>query len=514
MIHYQSWHETGWSPSDGYWDQAMLKDLLERVPPQLNLNLLVTPGHWRTSDAINDWLRENGPAIVWITSDEEGDCPFWLADTPVWKQMPNPHRPYWPDRVLPLGYTPHTRPALQGLGLPEVKGGWVLTGQNTNVRRKAAFTALERIDPTRIHPTNTFAAHTAGSGIQPDEYIKQLWEAEWAPSPAGNVRADSFRMWEALEAGAVPIIDATSPHNDPDKWSEMLGDHPLPVIQDWSDVGDILRDAAPMAEAGVWYTRYKRDLIKTLCQDWMNISDNTLWDPPRVRIASVITASPIPSHPGFEILAETVESVRERLPGNEICVAFDGPRPEDDRLRYEEHIRRVAWWANQYWPEVWLHYSGKWKHQAGTLKDVLAEFDQTVLVMEHDTPLVGEIPWDSLVATLYTGEVDLIRLHYDVAIHPDHQYLMRGHINAHGNHLIKTVQHSQRPHLARAQFYRDLLGMIPDGARTYVEDCVYGPIANSPWEHHKMAIYAPEGDMKRSTHLDGRAGEEKGKFWW
>lgn len=513
MIHYQSWHETGWSPSDGYWDQAMIHDLLDRVPDWVKLNLLVTPGHWRSGDAINAWLEKNGPAIVWITSDEEGLCDFWLAEAPVWKQMPNPHRPYWPDRILPLGYTPHTRPRLQELGIPFEKKGWVLTGQNTNQRRKDAFTALEQIDSTRIHPTDTFAAHTAGSGIEPDEYIRQLWEAEWVPAPSGNVGVDSFRAWEALEAGAVPILDATTPRGDRNTWPDLLGDHPMPMITDWSQVEKILAEPAPLVETGVWLTKFKRDLIQTLMRDWCDYAEIGLWDPPHIRLSTIITASPLPSHPDFEILAETVESVRERLPKQEIVIAFDGPRAPNET--YEEHIRRVAWWANQYWPEVWIHYSGVWKHQAGTIKDVLPHINTGALLMlEADTPLTGEIPWNDLVSLLYVEAFNSIRLHYDASIHPDHEYLMKGHTPSKGFDVLRTVQWSQRPHITLTQYYKDVLSGLPDTARTYVEDWIYGPVANSPWEHNKLGIFKPPGDMKRSYHLDGRGGEEKGEFWW
>ena len=233
----------------------MIEDLIDLIPEWCDVNLLVTPGHFRDTEAINAFL--DGDWIVWILGDEEGDCPFWDVQAPVWKQFPNPHRAHWPDRVLPLGYTPHTRPALQDLGLPYEKSGWILTGQNTNIRRKQAFAALEAIDPSRIHPSPTFAG-----GHPPEKYIRQLWEVEWAPSPAGNVRSDSFRMWEALEAGAVPILDATTPAHDRNVWPDTLGDHPFPVMHDWNQVGQILEGPAPMAEAGVWYTKYERDLVK------------------------------------------------------------------------------------------------------------------------------------------------------------------------------------------------------------------------------------------------------------
>ncbi len=507
MITYASWHATGWSPSDNYWDQAMIADLLDRVPEWVGLNVLVTPGHWRDGVEVNKWVAENGPAIVWVTSDEEGLAPFWEIETQVWKQMPNPHVPFWPDRVLPLGYTPHTRPTLKALGLPLVKNGWVLSAQNTNPRRRAAFTALEMIDPDRVHPTTTFA-----DGDR-ENYIKELWSVEWAPAPAGNVRADSFRMWEALEAGAVPILDATSPQGDRNIWPDTIGDHPFPVIKDWSTVGDILSQPAPMAVAGVWYLKYKRDLVKTLIDDWAKLTETEYWPEAEHRITTIITASPLPSHPDFDILAETVESVWERLSG-EICIAFDGPRDTDDKAVYEEHIRRVAWHANQYWPEVWIHYTGNWRHQAGTIKDVMAEIREGGLLMvEADTPLVGDIPFRQLCEAVYSEEYNAIRFHYDDSIHPDHQYLMKGDMPSKGEPVLRTVQYSQRPHLTTTWFYNRLLDIVPPGARTYVEDCVYGVVANSPWEHFRLGIYAPDG-MKRSTHLDGRAGVPKGEFWW
>jgi hypothetical protein len=317
-------------------------------------------------------------------------------------------------------------------------------------------------------------------------------------------------MWEALEAGAVPILDATTPAGDRNVWPDTLGDHPLPVIEDWSTVGEILETKPPLV--GPWYTKYKRDLVAKLMDDWTALSGEEVWDPPHTRITTIVTASPIPSNPGFDILAETVESVRARLPGHEIIIAFDGPRAPDPD--YDEHIRRVSYHANLYWPEVWIHYTGRWKHQAGTIKDVLPEVRTGALLMvEADTPITGDIDWDRLVTLIYLGEFNLIRLHYDDSIHPDHKYLMRGVKPDHGFDVVKTVQWSQRPHVVLTQFYRDVLSQLPDEARTYVEDWIYGPVAHSPWEHHKLGIYAPKG-MKRSYHLDGRGGIPKGEFWW
>lgn len=504
MIHRISFAD---SPAQGYWHEAMVNDLLDRL--RVDVNLLVTPGHFRDGEAINLWLEKNAPAIVWVLGDEEGDCPFWEVNAPVWRQFPNPHRPYWPDRVLPLGYTPHTRPALAELGIPLDKRAWVFAGQDTNERRHQCVTALQAIDPERVHPSATFAG-----GLDPAAYIEGLWRAEWAPAPAGNVRADSFRAWEALEAGAVPILDATSPHRDRNSWGEMLGQHPMPVLENWHDVEAILAQPAPMAKVGAWYTRYKRNLMARLVDDWYELIGEEPWPSPVDRITTIITASPLPTDPKFEILAATVESVRAHLEG-EIIIAFDGSRAKADTM-YEELIRRVSWWANQHWPEVMVWYTGHWKHQAGTIREVLPHVRTGCLLMvEADTPLNSlEIPWGRLVELIYLEQFNSIRLHYDTSIHPEHEYLMRGTWAEPSFEVTKTVQYSQRPHLVLGTWYRDLLEPLPSSARTYVEDWVYGRIANAPWEEHRLGIFTPPGNMQRSYHLDGRGGEPKGEFWW
>jgi hypothetical protein len=489
-VTWKSWHD---SPDDGYWDQTIIKDLLTQSGYE---NVLVTPGHWRDPEPIKAWLSEN-PAIVWITSDEEGECPFWSLPTPVWKQTPDPQLPYRPDRALPLGYTPHTRPALIRLGYPDTKHGWTFSGQVTNPRREAAMEALRRLgDPLE---TDTFAA-----GLDPEAYIRSLWAAAWVPCPAGNVRPETFRMWEALEAGAVPILDATSPAGDRGYWPMVLGDHPLPIIEDWSQVGAILDSEPPLV--GPWYTRYKRELRRDLYRSWCRYAGEPSLTPAE-RISTIITASPIPSHPDFGILTETVESVRARLPGREICIAFDGD-PDPD---YLEHIRRVAYHANLFWPETWIWHSGVWKHQAGTIRDVLAHVDTgVVLMLEHDTPLVGEIPWHRLVEMLYERKFNSIRFHHETAIPKEHRYLMR----AATEQITRTVQYSQRPHLAWTPWYRELLARLPAQARTFVEDWAYGLVEPSHWSQYKLGIYTPEGDIQRSYHLDGRAGAPKREMWW
>jgi hypothetical protein len=79
-----------------------------------------------------------------------------------------------------------------------------------------------------------------------------------------------------------------------------------------------------------------------------------------------------------------------------------------------------------------------------------------------------------------------------------------------GGPLRRTRQWSQRPHLAGAGYYADMLqSEFSPQARCFIEDRMHS-IASSHPERHRLAIYHPEtGNVKRSYHLDGRQGDPK-----
>jgi hypothetical protein len=84
--------------------------------------------------------------------------------------------------------------------------------------------------------------------------------------------------------------------------------------------------------------------------------------------------------------------------------------------------------------------------------------------------------------------------------------------------LLKTIQWSQRPHLARADFYRRILNdHFTSEAKTFIEDKMHGVVyqawkveQNQGWNKYRLWIYHPtDGNIKRSLHTDGRGGEDK-----
>jgi hypothetical protein len=163
-----------------------------------------------------------------------------------------------------------------------------------------------------------------------------------------------------------------------------------------------------------------------------------------------------------------------------------------------------------------------WVHQSGLVEMALREVrTPLVLMVEHDTPMCGDVPWLSVAAALLDGQVDLVRFHHEANVLEPHRYLMVDERPVDlGFPALRTVQWSSRPHLARASYYRRIITDYFQDRRGFIEDTMHSVVQTAwnddgfaGWRRHKLALYAPVGDMKRSLHTDGRAGGIKAPAW-
>lgn len=238
-------------------------------------------------------------------------------------------------------------------------------------------------------------------------------------------------------------------------------------------------------------------------------------------ITVVIPVSPIPSHPHTVILEETLNSVRACLPDAEVFLTFDGVRPEQAKRRadYEEFIRRTLWLADHHYGNVLPFIFDEHQHQTGMMRAALDEIETPlVLYVEQDTPLVTDEPidWKTIFSFVRSGNANVVRLHHEGVIPSDHNHLMHGHEEF--LPFIRTSQWSQRPHIASTAYYRRIMAShFSTNARSFIEDKMYGVVDEAynrdgllGWAQHRIYVYDPgNGNMKRSYHTDGRAGEAK-----
>lgn len=229
-------------------------------------------------------------------------------------------------------------------------------------------------------------------------------------------------------------------------------------------------------------------------------------------ITVVVTASPLPSHPSAGIINETLASIRHHLPDAPIWVLFDGVRGEQEHMRYayESHIEAVRA------TNTTLRMFANHLHQVGMLRKVIDDIPTPLLMfVEADTPLLTNrvIDWDVINEFILSGRSNCVRFAHEEAIPESHGYLMFG--MEPDAPMIRTSQYSARPHIATVDKYREWLTHFSPEANTFLEDLLHGVVQenveHNGWWSEKMHIYAPDDPVgiKRSTHLDGRAGAPK-----
>lgn len=529
--------------SRGPWDTALLNDLFadelwpmpydfehivaDSIPPfGANHAVVVLPARHHADEAsierLNAELAKLTAGLLILVGDEEAVFPWKQVKHPnlrMWVMLPNPsvHRElegyafFFGD-----GYTPGTNPDARQHVWADKDIPWSFAGQVTNSRRKHAVDGLlqaaGRTPGSQLVQTEGFS-----QGLPREEYIRLLARTMVAPCPGGPFTPDTFRTFEALEMGCAPILDGYSAQGWPGYWDFLYREHkpPMPIVETWEGVGktieDMLRDwPRPAIDAGAWWRQEKVRIAQRLVSDLVAIGHPA----PLPEITVVVTSSPSPLHPSDAITVETLRSVD---PVTKAIIGFDGVRDEQRALAgpYHEYVYGLMRQLQQA-PEWNMYAARRHLHQANLTRELLEMVDTPlILFMEHDTPIdqtLGMIPWADIVELMSGAHLDVLRFHHEGAIHPEHEHLMIDHVTEEMVRVPvrRTVQWSQRPHVARTDYYRRILTEhFPPNCSTMIEDKMHSVAQSEPYERNRIAIYHPDGNIRRSLHLDGRRDAPK-----
>lgn len=527
------------SPARGYWDQGVIEQLLsnrmwrtgydfdhtEDLAEVAGGAVIVMPARAQVAyvKRLNEDLARLDWVVLILTGDEEASFPAEQVSHPnlrMWVMSPRPGRPAHESAVkLGTGFPPQLH-TLMPLTAPDKTSDFFFAGQVTHVRRTECVTQLELLDGGECHPSAGFT-----QGLPPADYMAGLARAKVAPCPSGPETPDTFRLFEALEAGCVPVADTRVQSGlfPDDYWLWFFGEEPpFPILREYADLPHYLRESLadyPAVNNRVfgWWQHKKRAMARTLAAQIEDVSGIA---PAEQFVTVVMSCSPMLSHPSTEIIEKTIASVRGHLPDVEILVMVDGVREESEHLRpaYEEYQRRLLWLCNYAWDNVIVLRHETFQHQSGMTPPALDLVETPcVLFVEHDTPLTPDWPieWGPLIESVIAGDANVIRFHHEAHILKEHEHLMLGPVEElRGVKLRKTMQWSQRPHLASAAYYREMLRTTfrPE-ARAFIEHGMYGKLLEAVerdgimgWNLHKVLVYHPDGVILRSSHLDGRQG--------
>jgi hypothetical protein len=507
------------TPKRGYWDYGVLHDLLngfefEEVDqlPKVEIGIVVIPARHHADHvyAINSQLKNIQKVVLFCMGDEEGELSVEEIKHPnirIWVQNPQPgrHDKY---HKLGTGWTPHTKRG----ELPTKELDWAFMGQVTHSRRQECVEQLRNMQNGYLLESEGFT-----QGLKPEEYNEKMSQAKIIPCPSGPVTCDSFRIFESLELGAIPIADTQTSNKDYEGFWDWLFEEPVPFpqIKDWESLPGYVEELSNQFPAlnnriQAFWMRYKQKLKDQLYQDLQDLGAEVETD----NVTVVIPVSPIPSHPGTHILDETIASVKHHLPNSRIIVTFDGVREEQENRRaaYEEHIRRVLW-KHDIIPFIFEDH----QHQIGMMRAIIDEIKTPLLLyVEQDAPLVTDesIEWDKCKKKILIGDSNMIRFHFEARIPAEHEFMMIGQpIDG----FLKTAQWSSRPHLASTAFYRRMMSEnFSPQAKCFIEDLIHGKLHNAylqdgkqGWNQWRVHIYHPYGNIKRSYTTDGRGNQPK-----
>jgi hypothetical protein len=154
---------------------------------------------------------------------------------------------------LPLGFKAGFANAAAVKPATHRKHLWSFAGDPNKLTRGEMLKALAEIGQGVTHLTSGF---DASDSLPTAAYRALLDETVVVPCPCGWSNLESFRVYEALEAGCIPIVEKRKGF---DFFTALLGPHPMPTVLDWREGAARVRQIKERGEA---------DTLQRACMDW------------------------------------------------------------------------------------------------------------------------------------------------------------------------------------------------------------------------------------------------------
>lgn len=267
-----------WDASRGNWDHGLLMSIFDKYPDSfiqdntktpyvVERAIVVVTGH-PEKEALKAYLRMLKSGLVIFTSDEEArwDIPAIVPDhLEVWSQYYKPGMDV-AQRLL-MGQ-PSRLKDYKINKTAEKKYLWSFVGQVQNPFRESCVNVLKGLPDGFLRTTDLFGG-VCEKAIEYQQYLDIMCQSKYVICPAGSFTPESFRLYEAMECGAIPITDIRGPVHPKgfDYWKEVYPENELLTVSDWNGLVPFFNSKLSHEitdERNQWWGDYKTHLENKL----------------------------------------------------------------------------------------------------------------------------------------------------------------------------------------------------------------------------------------------------------
>ena len=162
---------------------------------------------------------------------------------------------------IPIGYK--CDPKKDKINILKRNYKWSFLGTTHGSSRYDLLDKHKNIMPNFINLTEDFSGKKS---MDTNDYYKILNNSIFAPIPHGYFHPETYRLYEALEAGCIPIIE-----NPFQFFDNFLPNNPLPSVNSWEDSSTIIKKYLENKKdieivgnkINDWWTQHKENLKET-----------------------------------------------------------------------------------------------------------------------------------------------------------------------------------------------------------------------------------------------------------